>query len=146
MATSINKVMLIGNLGKDPEVRYLENGISVARFPIATTEVYTVKATGEKREITDWHNIVAWRGLAKVAESYLKKGMKVYIEGKLKTRSWQDENQQTKYATEIVADQLIMLSAKSDNNDNQKEYPPTVENNDLPPLNIKPDPEDGLPF
>ncbi len=87
MAGSVNKVILVGNLGKDPEVRYLENGVSVARFPIATSETFTDKNSGEKREITDWHNIVLWRGLAKIAESYLKKGMKVYIEGKLKTRS-----------------------------------------------------------
>ena len=110
MAGSVNKVILVGNLGKDPEVRYLESGIPVARIAIATSEVFTDKTTGEKREVTDWHNIVLWRGLAKITESYLKKGMKVYIEGKLKTRSWQDENQQTKYATEIVADQMVILS------------------------------------
>lgn len=109
MAGSVNKVILVGNLGRDPEVRYLENGVPVAKFTMATSETYTDKTSGEKREVTDWHNIVLWRGLAKVAESYLKKGMKVYIEGKLKTRSWQDENQQTRYATDIVADQLIIF-------------------------------------
>lgn len=145
MANSVNKVILVGNVGKDPEVRYLENGISVARFPIATTETYIDKNSGEKREITDWHNIVAWRGLAKVTESYVKKGMKVYIEGKLKTRSWQDESQQTKYATEIVADQLIMMS-KSEGNSETKNYPPTIENKELPPMDFKPDSTDDLPF
>jgi single-strand DNA-binding protein len=80
MAGSVNKVILIGNLGKDPEVRYLESGVPVANFSIATSESYTDKTSGEKREITDWHNIVIWRGLATVAEKYLKKGMKVYIE------------------------------------------------------------------
>jgi single-strand DNA-binding protein len=146
MAGSVNKVILVGNLGKDPEVRYLENGVSVARFPIATSETFTDKNSGEKREITDWHNIVLWRGLAKIAESYLKKGMKVYIEGKLKTRSWQDDNQQTKYATEIIADQLIMLSKAESGSDVQKEYPPTIEHKDLPPMDIKSDPSDDLPF
>jgi single-strand DNA-binding protein len=146
MAGSVNKVILVGNLGKDPEVRYLENGVSVARFPIATSETFTDKNSGEKREITDWHNIVLWRGLAKIAESYLKKGMKVYIEGKLKTRSWQDDNQQTKYATEIIADQMIMLSKAESGSDVQKDYPPTIENKDLPPMDIKSDPADDLPF
>lgn len=146
MAGSVNKVILVGNLGKDPEVRYLENGVSVAKFPLATSETYTDKNTNEKREITDWHNVVLWRGLAKVAENYLKKGMKVYIEGKLKTRSWQDENQQTKYATEIVADQMVMLSKNENSGESQKVYPPTIENKDLPPMDIKDDPSDVLPF
>lgn len=146
MAGSINKVILIGNLGKDPEVRYLESGVPVARFTLATSETFTDKNSGEKREITDWHNIVLWRGLAKVTESYLKKGMKVYIEGKLKTRSWQDENQQTKYATEIVADQMVMLSKAEVTSDNTKNYPPTIENSDLPPMDIKGEAEDDLPF
>lgn len=145
MAGSVNKVILVGNLGKDPEIRYLENGVSVARFPLATSETFTDKNSGEKREITDWHTIVMWRGLAKIAESYLKKGMKVYIEGKLKTRSWQDDNQQMKYATEIVADQMIMLS-KAEGTENQKEYPPTIESKDLPPMDMKPDASDDLPF
>jgi single-strand DNA-binding protein len=92
MAGSVNKVILIGNLGKDPEVRALENGAKLARFSIATSESYTDKNTNEKKEITEWHNIVVWRGLADVAENYLKKGMKVYVEGKLRTRSWQDDH------------------------------------------------------
>src|SRR5690606_28175684 len=127
-AGSVNKVILIGNLGKDPEVRYLESGIPVARFPLATSETFKDKNTGEKREITDWHNVVLWRGLAQVAENYLKKGMKVYVEGKLKTRSWQDENNQTKYATEIVADQMTMLSRSEDSQLKNSNYPDSVEN------------------
>ena len=110
MAGSVNKVILIGNLGKDPEVRHLENGAVVANFSIATSEVYTDKSTGEKKEITDWHDIVVWRGLAEVAEKYLKKGYKVYIEGKIKKRSWQDKENITRYTTEIVADELNILS------------------------------------
>lgn len=114
MAGSVNKVILIGNLGKDPEIRVLENGTKLARFSIATSESYQDKASGERREITDWHNIVVWRGLAEVAENYLVKGMKVYVEGKLKTRSWQDESGVTKYATEVVADNFTMLTSKSE--------------------------------
>lgn len=110
MAGSVNKVILIGNLGKDPEVRKLENGTTVASFSIATSESYTDRTTNEKREITDWHNIVVWRGLAEVVEKYLRKGSKVYIEGKLKTRSWQDKEGVTKYTTEVIADEMTMLS------------------------------------
>nr|WP_299204920.1 single-stranded DNA-binding protein [uncultured Brumimicrobium sp.] len=114
MAGSVNKVILIGNLGKDPEVRVLENGTKLVRFPIATSETYTDKTTGERKSITDWHNIVIWRGLAEVAEKYLTKGQKVYIEGKLRTRSWQDEAGITKYSTEVVADNMTMLSSRSE--------------------------------
>ncbi|MGB0932894.1 MAG: single-stranded DNA-binding protein, partial [Lishizhenia sp.] len=114
MAGSVNKVILIGNLGRDPETRTLENGAKLARFSIATSESYMDKNTGERRENTDWHNIVVWRGLADVAEKYLKKGNKVYVEGKLKTRSWQDENNQTRYATDIVADNMTMLTTKAE--------------------------------
>lgn len=110
MAGSVNKVILIGNLGKDPEVRHLENGAVVANFSIATSETYTDKTTGERRENTDWHDIVAWRGLAEIAEKYLRKGQKVYIEGKLKKRSWQDKEGNTRYTTEVVADEMTMLT------------------------------------
>lgn len=110
MAGSVNKVILIGNLGKDPEIRHLESGIVVANFPIATSEVFTDRTTGEKRENTDWHDIVAWRGLAEVVEKYVKKGNKVYVEGKLKKRSWQDKEGNTRYTTEVVADELTILS------------------------------------
>ncbi len=147
MAGSVNKVILIGNLGKDPEVRHLENGSTVANFSIATSESFTDKNTGERREITDWHNIVVWRGLAKVVDQYLKKGMKVYIEGKLKTRSWQDENNNTRYTTEVVADNMTMLSAKNAAPQQNTNYPPTTENKPIKPVTeIKAEPEDDLPF
>lgn len=110
MAGTVNKVILIGNLGKDPEVRYLENGAVVANFSLATSETITDRQTGEKREVTDWHDIVVWRGLAEVAEKYIKKGYKVYIEGKLKKRSWQDKEGNMRYATEVVADELTILA------------------------------------
>jgi len=99
MAGTVNKVILIGNLGKDPEVRRLENGSVVASFSIATSEIYTDKSTGVKKENTDWHDIVVWRGLAEVADKYIKKGYKVYVEGKLKKRSWQDKEGLTRYTT-----------------------------------------------
>lgn len=120
MAGSVNKVILIGNLGKDPEVRHLENGTTVANFPIATSESYTDKNTGQKVENTDWHDIVVWRGLADVVDKYVRKGQKVYVEGKLKKRSWQDKEGNTRYTTEVVADELTILSRleKTENTSN----------------------------
>lgn len=115
MAGTVNKVILIGNLGKDPEVRHLENGAVVANFPIATSESYKDRNSGERVTQTEWHNIVVWRGLAEVAEKYLKKGNSVFIEGKLKTRSWEDKEGSTRYTTEVVADNLTMLGRASDN-------------------------------
>ncbi len=110
----INKVILIGNLGKDPEVRHLDGGATVCNFPLATTETYKDKA-GNKQESTEWHNIVLWRGLAEVAEKYLKKGMSIYVEGKLRTRSWEDKEGHKRYTTEIIGDTMTMLGRKSDN-------------------------------
>jgi single-strand DNA-binding protein len=110
MAGSVNKVILIGNLGKDPEVRRLENGTMVASFSLATSEVYTDKTTGIKKEITDWHDVVVWRGLAEIVDKYVRKGYKVYVEGKLKKRSWQDKEGQTRHITEVLADELTILS------------------------------------
>jgi single-strand DNA-binding protein len=110
---SLNKVMLIGNLGKDPDVRAIPSGVKVANFPIATSESYTGK-DGQRVEKTEWHNIVMWRGLAEVAEKYLKKGNPVFIEGKLQTRSWDDQNGQKRYMTEVVADNMVMLGGRKD--------------------------------
>ncbi len=109
----INKVILVGNLGIDPEVRTLENGTKVARLRIATTEVYN--KDGNKVEQTEWHTVTLWRNLADVAEKYLTKGRQVYIEGKLRTRSWKDAEGNDKYATEIVGDNMQMLGNKSSN-------------------------------
>lgn len=105
----VNKVILIGNLGADPEVRHLQNGAAVANFRIATTETYKDRTTGERREQTEWHSIVAWRGLAEITERYLRKGSKVYVEGKLRTRKWQDKEGNERYTTEIHADEMTML-------------------------------------
>lgn len=123
MAGSVNKVILIGNLGKDPEVRHLENGAVVANFPLATSESYTDKNSGQKVENTDWHDIVVWRGLAEVVEKYVKKGTKVYVEGKLKKRSWQDKEGNTRYTTEVVADELTILSRPQDDRESRTEAP-----------------------
>ena len=110
--SGVNKVILVGRLGKEPEVRNLENGAVVANFSIATSEVYKDKTTGDRKETTEWHNIVVWRGLAEIAQKYLHKGDMVYIEGKLRTRSWEKDNV-TRYTTEIIADNMTMLSGKS---------------------------------
>jgi len=110
--SGVNKVILIGRLGKDPEVRNLDNGVSVANFTMATSETYKDRTTGEKKEVTEWHNIVLWRGLAEVSQKYLHKGDLVYIEGKLRTRSWEKEGV-TRYTTEIVADNMTMLGSRS---------------------------------
>ncbi len=109
---SLNKVMLIGNLGKDPELSYTPSGIALAKFSIATNERWKDNE-GNFQERTEWHNIIAWRKLAEICGQYLKKGRKVYLEGKLQTRSWDDKNTGAKrYATEIIADDMIMLDAK----------------------------------
>jgi len=110
--SGINKVILVGHLGKDPEVRYLEGGVSVTSFPLATSESYN--KDGRKVEQTEWHNIVMWRGLADVAAKYLQKGKLVYIEGKLRTRSFEDKEGLKKYTTEIVAENFTLLGRKSD--------------------------------
>ncbi|MBL8011271.1 MAG: single-stranded DNA-binding protein, partial [Flavobacteriales bacterium] len=111
--SGVNKVILIGNLGADPEVRHLQNGATVANFRIATSETYKDRQTGEKREQTEWHNIVAWRGLGEITEKYLRKGSKVYVEGKLRTRSWQDRDGNTRYTTEVHAEEMTLLDRPS---------------------------------
>ena len=110
--SGINKVILVGHLGKDPEIRYLDGGVSVASFPLATTE--TFNKDGRKVEQTEWHNIVLWRSLADVAAKFLQKGKLVYIEGKLRTRSFEDKEGIKKYTTEIVAENFTLLGRKSD--------------------------------
>jgi single-strand DNA-binding protein len=109
--SGVNKVILVGRLGKDPEVRNLENGATVANFTMATSETYKDRTTGERKEITEWHNVVLWRGLAEVAQKYLHKGDMVYVEGKLRTRSWEKEGV-TRYTTEIIGDNMTMLSSR----------------------------------
>ena len=121
--SGVNKVILVGHVGKDPEVRYLEGGVAVARLPLATSESYKNKE-GQKIEQTEWHNIVLWRGLAEITEKYVRKGRLIYIEGKIRSRSYGDENNK-KYITEIIADSMTMLGGPrvEDSNSHTSEAP-----------------------
>ena len=109
---SVNKVILVGNLGADPEVRYMTNGDAVANIRMATTESWKDKNTGEKKEATEWHRVVFYRKLAEIVEKYLKKGSAVYIEGRIRTRKWQDKEGQERYTTEIEANEMQMLGSR----------------------------------
>jgi len=109
----VNRVMLIGNLGKDPDVQVLEGNIAVAKFPLATTETFKDRG-GKLVSQTEWHTVVLWRGLAELAQKYLHKGSLVYIEGRLRTRNWDDKEGHRKFATEVVGDNLIMLDKRTD--------------------------------
>ena len=115
---SVNKVILVGNVGKDPETRYLDESTAITKFPMATSETYKNKS-GERVSNTEWHNIVLWRGLAQVAEKYVKKGTQIYIEGRIKTRSYDDADGNKKYITEIVGDQMTLLGRKPDDFDDE---------------------------
>ncbi|GAB2462929.1 hypothetical protein GCM10011375_14790 [Hymenobacter qilianensis] len=141
MSAGVNKVILVGNLGKDPEVRHLEGGVSVANFTLATNEYHKDKS-GARIERTEWHNITAWRGLAEVAEKYLRKGHQVYIEGRIRTRQYQDKDNQTRYITEIVADEMTMLGGKPHTDGAANQVTPAPE-----PQSFRQEPElDQLPF
>jgi len=157
----INKVILVGNVGRDPEVRYLDSGVAVAKFPLATSETYTNKS-GDRVTNTEWHNIVIWRKLAEVVEKYVQKGQQLYLEGKISNRSYDDKEGNKRYISEIVVDNMQMLGKKSDrdkdsatdNNVNSPGHdnvisedpnpvtPSTSETKDLSPSND----EDDLPF
>lgn len=112
MARGVNKVILVGNLGKDPDMKYTASGAAIANITIATSESWNDKQTGEKQEKTEWHRVVFFRRLAEIAGEYLRKGSQVYIEGKLQTRKWQDQNGQDRYTTEIVANEMQMLGGR----------------------------------
>jgi len=143
MAGTINKVILIGNLGDDVKMYYFDDQNCVGRFPIATSESYTNKQTGEKITNTDWHNIVVRNGLAKVCEKYLTKGDKVYVEGKLKNRQWEQDGVK-RYATEVHVNEMTMLSNKKNN-----ENPNSPQQNQQPytsPKSVVQDEDDDLPF
>ncbi len=118
---SVNKVILVGNVGKDPEIRHLDSGVAVANFPLATSESYTAK-NGEKVTTTEWHNIVLWRGLAEVAEKYVTKGRQLYIEGRIRTRNYDDKDGNKRYMTEIYGDTMQMLGSKNDGNTGNSQY------------------------
>jgi single-strand DNA-binding protein len=114
MARGINKAILVGNLGKDPEIRYTASGSAVANITIATTESWRDKQSGEKQEKTEWHRVVFFNRLAEIVGEYLRKGSQVYVEGRLQTRKWQDQSGQDRYTTEIVASEMQMLGGRGD--------------------------------
>lgn len=118
----VNKVILIGNLGRDPDIQYIEGNIAVSKFSLATTETFKDRS-GRQLSQTEWHTVVLWRGLAELSQKYLHKGSLVYIEGRLRTRTWEDKDHNKKHATEIVADNLVMLDKRSEynNGDNLQE-------------------------
>ena len=149
----VNRVTLIGTLGRDPETKTFPNGGSLTQFSIATSESWTDKNTGERKEHTEWHRIVASNRLGEIAQQYLKKGSKVYIEGKLKTRQWTDQNGQERYTTEISANELQMLDSKGDSNYQQNQSQNTQQGYAQPKPQAQPtagggtsDLEDNLPF
>lgn len=143
---SVNKVILVGNVGKDPDVRYLDKNVAVANFPLATTErAYTMQNGTQVPERTEWHNIVAWRGLAELAEKYIRKGSQLYVEGKLQTRSWEKDGIK-RYTTEIYADTIQFLGKRPDQTDSStvsSESANTGKTSSDTPVNSE---EDDLPF
>jgi single-strand DNA-binding protein len=146
----VNRVMLIGNLGRDPDVQHLEGNIAVAKFPLATTETFKDRA-GKLISQTEWHTVVLWRGLAELAQKYLHKGSLVYIEGRLRTRSWEDKEGNKKFATEVVGDNLIMLDKRTDSSGHQNSHGNTHHGENLEGFNadIPPpmgEPSQDLPF
>ena len=144
----VNRVMLIGNLGKDPDIQFLEGNIGVAKFSLATTETYKDRS-GKLISQTEWHTVVLWRGLAELAQKYLHRGSLVYIEGRLKTRSWEDKEGNKKFATEVVGDNLIMLDKRNDGTQTAPGFD-TQDNHEPADGDIPASPEDAgderLPF
>ncbi len=150
MNGTLNKVILIGNLGKDPEIHYFEEGQSVARFPIATTESYTNRQTGEKVERTEWHNIVVRNKLAEICHKYLRKGDKVYVEGKIRSREYTDREGNRRFITEIIVSDFTFLSNKRAENTYPEAQGPVQSPQSTPqtpaPEQQTEEPEDDLPF
>jgi single-strand DNA-binding protein len=146
--SGVNKVILVGRLGKDPEVRAFENNVKKANFPLATSEIRKDKE-GNKIETTEWHNIVCWRNLAEIAEQFLTKGKMIYLEGKIRTRSWED-NGVKKYMTEIEAGTFTMLGPKEENKSTETQVqnvqPPQPPVSERAPETTEPDLADDLPF
>lgn len=146
---SVNKVILVGNVGKDPEVRYIDKNVAVANFTLATTERgFTMQNGTQVPDRTEWHNIVAWRGLADIAEKYIRKGTQLYVEGKIQTRSWEKDGIK-RYTTDIVADNIQLMGRRPESHDQQGAAPQqnqaaAVQETDMPP--VEEDEEGGLPF
>ena len=151
MAGSVNKVILVGNLGKDPEIRRTQGGKAIANLSVATSESWRDKSSGERKEKTEWHRVVIFNeGLAKIAEQYLKKGSKVYLEGSLQTRKWQDNSGQDKYTTEVVLNgfnaTLTMLSGRSGGDDAASDYSPDQRAGGEANTSRRADMDDEIPF
>ncbi len=142
---SVNKAILVGYVGTDPEVRYLDSGTAVCNFRLATSEVYKNK-NGEKVTTTEWHNVVLWRGLAETAEKYVKKGTQLYIEGRIKTRSWDDKDGNKRYTTEIICDILQMLGKKTDEPPESQKQDKVSSSEDKEDNNLEIEEADDLPF
>jgi single-strand DNA-binding protein len=151
---ALNKVLLIGNVGKDPEIRHLQGGASVATITLATSERYKDR-NGESRELTEWHTIIAWRQLADLAENYIRKGSQIYVEGRIRSRSWDDQNGQKRYVTEIQADVIQLLGRRGDNagapqplpqSPSQPHTPPQQTTPIVNPADLTDDGTDDLPF
>lgn len=145
----VNRVMLIGNLGRDPDLQHLEGNIAVAKFPLATTETFKDK-NGNLVSQTEWHTVVLWRGLAELAQKYLHKGSLVFIEGRLRTRNWEDKDKNRRFSTEIVGDNLVMLDKRKENGDYQGGES-TTDTNQFSSTDLNYDPgapgtKDDLPF
>ena len=140
----VNRVMLIGNLGKDPDAQFLEGNIAVAKFPLATTETFKDRS-GKLVSQTEWHTVVLWRGLAELAQKYLHKSSLVYIEGRLRTRSWEDKEGNRKFATEVVGDNLIMLDKRLDSGTSSSTGESHIEGMGGSDMQMG-DPSESLPF
>ena len=144
---SVNKVIVVGNLGKDPETRFMPDGKAVCNFSVATTDTWKDKATGEKKEATEWHRVSAFGRLAEICGEYLKKGSQVYVEGKLRTRKWQDKEGQDRYTTEIIADAMQMLGSRSGMGGSEAREPATGESRPAKkPAGQFQDMDDDIPF
>ncbi len=131
----VNRVVLIGNLGKEPDLQYLEGNIAVAKFPLATTETYKDK-NGTLVSQTEWHTVVLWRGLAELAQKYLHKGSLVFIEGRIRTRNWEDKDKNRRFSTEIIGDNLVMLDKRKEQSDIAPADTPAPENSNFPDVNF----------
>ncbi|HPH15711.1 MAG TPA: single-stranded DNA-binding protein [Bacteroidales bacterium] len=141
----INKVILVGNVGADPEIRYISDGVSTGKIKLATSETYLDK-NKERVTKTEWHNIVVWNALAKTAETYVKKGMQLYIEGKISTRSYEKDGE-TKYFTEIIASEMKFLGRKAEgSSQGEARVAAQVAEPEMPPIDLSPEPADDLPF
>ena len=146
MARGVNKVILIGNLGNDPDVRYTAGGAAVANISLATAESWRDKDSGEMQERTEWHRVVFFGRLAEIVNEYLKKGSQIYVEGRLQTRKWQDKEGNDKYTTEIVANEMQMLGGRGGGGGSQNQEPPAAKTSGAPPKKVNDDFDDDIPF